>query len=545
MVVFVFSCNEDLYVLKPNYLAEEGRITPMPDSVNTLLALTPMTGPNADTLKALKGFVDFQFTSNLRQELPDGIDVVYVNADYAVGNDEIGHSDLIWTALGNKKSKILIDGSKENIEKYCKSYMPVQFPNAEMVAYYSEEADSTEKNEDAPEEARNHLFSTMVYGKEDNEISVDMLRESLWDFSPELNTDFEESPNKIVPSTSSIDNPIVLNPAKNSATMNANFQNLTTGTKDDWWPDRWDRAGDGTGCWIGTEPKCGEINGKYEFSWNNIKPLPGVNSHMLLVNGEQNKNDCAKFKLNTAQGVGCHVHNYPFVKRSTILHLYNCGNAVPCMSTYELNTCNENAGKTQIKIQWGRPALDKVGPVYKTTIFKSGYYRFDKKTCKSCYIDMAMAKGKSRSWGQSISTGNDFKYSGSLVMGILTVKVGKEVSKAAGNSSSQSVSITKVTQREFWVSACMFSVAGGTIYGRGYVETKHRWTSGKYEVDFSVPYKHRENLGYVTYCMREDAPANAAVKTRGFVRTTNQNIWSVKWYNRHEIPIKNFNKCKG
>ena len=125
MVVFVFSCNEDLSEINPKQENSSETFTsfnPLNDSVSILVALTPVDGPNAEILMK-SNLINTKNVTNYNQKLPANADVLYINTMH--NWSRIPESKIFNDALIRSHTRILIDGTPESIEDFCKHNFPI------------------------------------------------------------------------------------------------------------------------------------------------------------------------------------------------------------------------------------------------------------------------------------------------------------------------------------------------------------------------------------------------------------------------------------
>ena len=518
--LFCSSCSENLYNVKDLRPNQANANIPQTDTVRTLLALTPLRGVYADSLKHT-GLLDVQETANYQQALPNAVDVVYVNADFATA--QLAESSIFEEALA--KSTLLIDGSKENIEKFCEKYLPITFPGAEMVAYQSH----------LPGEKEFGL-STVAFGPQDNPLSTGMLLASLWAYTPKPNTTHTPYP-KFNPTTTAppeITTVPIVNLKKDNTTNDYNF-----------------KAGDknfkiANVNSLRCEGKCQGAEGLNVINepwWWLFQvycnEYPATIGGFYYETGDRYRNpDASYFRLNP-DGWGCHYFNIPILWDV----VYSSGKDYGS-DLVTRQSCWDNEPLKGGNISWQNNIYWRQDPQKLTSVASSGLIKFNQTSAKLAYLDMNVINGYSKSWGVTHASGAEL----GIGWGPLTVSVAASYS----NGTVQSTTITRSSQREFWINDCMYAISGGkTIYGQVAAYTMDRYIEGTSEFNLQIRYiesgvssRDPRTERTITYCIRQGAPSGIIGSFSGEVRTSKY-VWiSTTWYNKNQERIWTFKNCK-
>jgi hypothetical protein len=534
--LFLSSCAEDLYKLnQPNGVART--IMFKPDSANTLLALTPLRGPNAEFILQAKEFLDIQETTNYEQSLPKGIDVLYLNADYA--DFSIGRSKLLIDAL-DKGAYLLVDGSPAKLEAFCKETMPFYFPEAQMIAYSIAEPDSTTEQMEA--------FQTIVFSPKDNILSKGMLLETLWKY-----VEIDENDKKFVPPLSGEDSNDNTRMNINSvvpAPTNLRMDNLAG------------CSNDGTPVRVGDFSKTENIklhvysstvsNWAYnELFQNIIRPCSPTNIY---------GNFLPEYFIKATNG--CHFLNEVINKNAAYYwnDRYPSGSGLIQIRRVSNWDGYESDG---VRFGWISPIFTRKDPNTEKRVATSRTFRFDRESCRSCYLDMNIISSRSKTfeaktdWGVKLG----FSFSSGATIPLLgsgvSITFGVMAGYVGSYGKSQTVTVSKSSQREFWVNTCMFKTAnkgvekGSTIYGKVYANVLGSYRKGNYEFNAYVPYVTQQEYpnfpryyGYVSSCIRQNAPDDVKLKFYGDIVTGRYVYVYSKWYDKLQRPISTFKNCR-
>jgi hypothetical protein len=501
----IAGCSEDLY--KSRSVVPDQYSSAVADSEYTLLSLTPFEGEHADSLKKT-GLINIQETTNYQQPLPAGIDVVYVNADYAP--DKLTNSPLFWEAL--EKKTLLVDGSAANMEKFCKKNLPFYFPNAEMIAYQPNLKEEVEAG-----------LTTIVFGPKDNPLSSGMLLASLWEYSPPNNTEEQPYPKfDTIPPTAIVPPPAIAghisfnNGEQPLEIMATNSTSNVLETK---------------GC---VTNKCQDNVGGGGFD----------NAWWWIIE------NCDSRRQIRPDNYGCHYFNEGIKWDMTYSNRHDGPYGGADFSLFvRRQNCWDDQSFRGAKIPWRNEKFWRQDKP-KTTVFAKHsnpeLYAFVKNTEQQGYLDVAVINGQSRGWGVTHSNGVEL----GINLGVFKASISSSYSRGV----DQSVTVTTQSQREFWVSACMYKISGGgKIYGKVSGRTLDRYVEGTSEMNIRIRYiedhsrpsdKSPKTERYVEYCVREGAPASIIGSFKGDIKTSKYYWIAATWFNRNEEWIKSFKNCK-
>ncbi|CAH0997744.1 hypothetical protein EMA8858_03878 [Emticicia aquatica] len=543
------------------------KLQPMPDSLHTIVALTPMTGTNVDSL--FKGGDKFviQYPTDLNQGLPAGIDVLYLNADYATLAH--GNCGLLGYATSNNNIKIMIDGSVKNIEKFCKAIFNIYNPQSALMVYENIPPDSSAEA-DIPYGGS----TTMAFGKKYNPISYDMLIESIFDFSvndkltvEDFRKAFEYEYDPKSPKTiagiakmqalrkqyaqskpQSVLNPIELTGsplllANKTDDISSLFPNNETpklsnssstsftyeeGPYCDW--SRWNE-------------------GSFNYLWNNGE------GHKIWAN----KDECDTDVYNMYYG---YQPEHDLTPNRVSTHINNPGADIPDKTFYRgyykngneykngesviwpvrrLN-CKDGAGTFSWRIEKTWSPGSYVSAPRNELVLPGVWVAFSTKSSKSGYLDFGISQNYSKSYGLTRTGG--FGYSDGVDVVGYSIETAFESSWSKSNS--QEVSVSKTANIEYWFGPCMIKVAN-PIYGKLQAWTKTAKGSGEVAIRMRMVYVDQRDTWDIRALQFEIKDGNMP-KYSGTLKFT-KNYWSKalwKKYPAKTAPLltsKDFGNC--
>lgn len=442
-IVWFTSCSEDLSKVTPNQEVSDEAflnnnhniLNPLADSVASMVALTPLSGSNADVLIKSK-IINIDNISNYNQKLPANTDVLYINTTYDCS--KIPESQIFNDALGRFHTRILIDGTPQSIEKFCKNNFPIFEPGAELIAYFADPAD--EINEGSS-------LGLFAYGKAKNEISVDGLLGSLFNTHQPLNITADTT--YLAPLT---------NP--NTKLSAAPFCDI----KIDW--------RDNEQLWQFSD----DVRSDHEWA----------REHGTTIGPDHN---------------GVHFHNpsndamnWGFTQRVLRGPEGPKGGGASHWEYFDVKriNCDDREGKSgRILKYWIAPSNRKISVTQNRLFKRSASLRaFNINSIKSAYLDFALQDN------YTVKKGTGWGIGGSVTVGVRAgvVSIESLTEYSFSKSKSQSRTISKNIQREFWISPCLARQAKSNyIYGELKAFTGYVYPNSYIVGDVSFPYNSQLN----------------------------------------------------
>jgi hypothetical protein len=519
------SCSENLYNTKDVRPSEFSQ--PRADEALTLLAITPFNGPNADTLRAIG--LDIQETTNYNQPLPMGIDVVYINADAAP--EGIGKSKLFWEVL-EKGATLVIDGSNQKMETFCTENLHIYTYGAELIAY---RMSKNEDDSDQDPEIRPESLDVIDYGPGRNAISQGMLLESLWGKTaaktqPPLPYPYSKPDNSTAKTPLPVESVSTLFDSPYSSAGSALRVGSNKESADEFSTciSTWCQSHSGLavdkGPWWGVYDACRDENKKpvvYHLSEHGChfyqQPLDFTKSYAIDVTQKSS--------------------------RSQLWYEYS--------DFLRRQKCWDDKLSQGVTVDWQKISYNSVGNNKRSVFYRQALQRFESSKCKSCYLDFSVINGKTQSWSLDHKGGAGIGLkTAAPFFEVFSVSVDAEFERTLG--TSQTVTVTQSTQREFWVTPCMFKVANGKsniknaiIYGRVVAETVQSKRAGFMEFNLGIRYirDNQKQEKKISYCFRQGGNQELINQFSGNVRTSKYYWIYSKWYTRLETPISTFKNC--